>query len=59
MCNIHNKKYIWISEIDHTNYCDKCINQLISNSDNLTSDNWEKLYMNFIDDLQLENYKGV
>ncbi|WP_338974210.1 hypothetical protein [Spiroplasma endosymbiont of Tricholauxania praeusta] len=58
-CNIHNEKYIWFSEIDNSYYCNKCINDMIENDMYLTSDNYDRLYNHYINELQLENFKGV
>ncbi|WP_339046090.1 hypothetical protein [Spiroplasma endosymbiont of Colias croceus] len=58
-CNIHNEKYIWISEIDNSYYCNKCIDDMIEEDMYLTSNNWDYLYEYFINELQLENFKGV
>ncbi|WDA53909.1 MAG: hypothetical protein PPFGHCPK_01266 [Spiroplasma endosymbiont of Drosophila atripex] len=61
-CNIHNEKYIWFSElheIENTYYCNKCIDEMIENDMYLTSNNWDYLYEYYINELQLENFKGV
>ncbi|WP_425382401.1 hypothetical protein [Spiroplasma endosymbiont of Melieria omissa] len=58
-CNIHNQKYIWFSEIENTYYCNKCINDMIEEDMYLTSDNWDCLEEHYINELQLENFKGV
>ncbi|WP_338986767.1 hypothetical protein [Spiroplasma endosymbiont of Dasysyrphus albostriatus] len=58
-CNIHNEKYIWFSEIENTYYCNKCIDEMIENDMFLTSNNWDSLYEYYINELQLENFKGV
>ncbi|WP_338977477.1 hypothetical protein [Spiroplasma endosymbiont of Panzeria rudis] len=61
-CNIHNEKYIWFSElhgIDNNYYCNKCINDMIEEDMYLTSNNWDYLYEYYINELQLENFKGV
>ncbi|WP_425377236.1 hypothetical protein [Spiroplasma endosymbiont of Aleiodes alternator] len=58
-CNIHNEKYIWFSEIDNTYYCNKCIDDMIEEDMYLTSDNYDRLYNHYINELQLENFKGV
>lgn len=58
-CNIHNEKYIWISEIDNNYYCNKCINDMIEEDMYLTSDNYDRLYNHYINLLELENFKGV
>ncbi|WP_339047195.1 hypothetical protein [Spiroplasma endosymbiont of Colias croceus] len=57
-CNIHNEKYIWFSEIDNSYYCNKCIDEMIENDMFLTSNNWASLYEYYINELQLENFKG-
>ncbi|WP_339047025.1 hypothetical protein [Spiroplasma endosymbiont of Colias croceus] len=58
-CNIHNEKYIWFSELENTYYCNKCINDMIEEDMYLTSNNWDYLYEYYINELQLENFKGV
>ncbi|WP_342275893.1 hypothetical protein [Spiroplasma endosymbiont of Nebria brevicollis] len=55
-CKLHNKKYIWISEIDNSYYCNKCINNMIEEDIYLTSDNYYSLYNYYINELQLENF---
>ncbi|WP_375316906.1 hypothetical protein [Spiroplasma endosymbiont of Virgichneumon dumeticola] len=55
-CNIHNEKYIWISEIDNSYYCNKDINEMIEEDIHLTSDNSDSLYNYYINELQLENF---
>ncbi|WP_342276215.1 hypothetical protein [Spiroplasma endosymbiont of Nebria brevicollis] len=57
-CKLHNKKYIWISEIDNSYYCNKCINNnnMIEEDIYLTSDNYDSLYNYYINELQLENF---
>lgn len=58
-CNTHNEKYIWFSEIENTYYCNKCIDEMIEEDMYLTSDNWDYLEERYINELQLENFKGV
>lgn len=58
-CNIHNEKYIWFSELENTYYCNKCINEFITEDMCLTSNNWDYLYEYYINELQLEIFKGV
>ncbi len=58
-CNIHNEKYIWFSELENTYYCNKCIDDMIEEDMYLTSDNWDYLEEHYINELQLENFKGV
>ncbi|WP_342267112.1 hypothetical protein [Spiroplasma endosymbiont of Villa modesta] len=58
-CNIHNEKYIWFSELENTYYCNKCIDDMIEEDMYLTSDNYDRLYNHYINELQLENFKGV
>ncbi|WP_375317663.1 hypothetical protein [Spiroplasma endosymbiont of Virgichneumon dumeticola] len=55
-CNIHNEKYIWISEIDNSYYCNKDINEMIEEDIHLTSDNSDSLYNYYVNELQLENF---
>lgn len=58
-CNLHNEKYIWFSELDISYYCNKCIDNMIEEDMNLTSDNYDNVYEYYINELQLENFKGV
>ena len=57
-CVLHHENFIWISELDGTNYCNECINKMIVNNDYLTSDNWDSLYDYYINELQLDPYNG-